>query len=62
MTTQRIVTKVGKWENGRTPNDGAPDSYDELVMWYNENGEVILDPEELQKLAQELMYERLFLS
>lgn len=46
----RLATKLAKWENGRTPDDGAPDDVLESSTWYEAGGTEITDPQRIAVL------------
>lgn len=51
LGAHRVHGYVEKWENGRTPADGAPDSVEERVHWHDPvTGEEITDPDRIADL------------
>lgn len=46
----RLATKIAKWENNRTPDDGPPDDVDIQFTWYDGGGVEITDPQRIAYL------------
>lgn len=53
---QKFEARVAKWENERTPDDGAPDRIDTESFWM-ENGEIVSDPSRIAELEAKIQEE-----
>lgn len=45
-----INRRLEKWENGRTPEDGAPDALLDATFFYDTDGNEVTDEELLKEL------------
>lgn len=45
-----INRQLAKWENGRTPKDGAPDALLDKTFFYDEDGNEVTDENLIQEL------------
>ncbi len=48
----KVHLHLGKWEDGRTPDDGPPDAVVESIYWTTLDGVEITDPAQVAELEQ----------
>ena len=48
----RIVRVLRKWEHGRTPDDGEPDSVTERVFWLTPRGRDVTSAKQIARLEK----------
>lgn len=46
----KVELHLAKWENGRTPADGAPDEVIVSSVWYEADGTEAVDPQRIAQL------------